>query len=338
MSDEKNADVTPVAKSRSPHYLVWGTGLFCVGLLGVACAVFYSMNGSLQKQVVALQSQTMQAQTTLNDLQARVSSTSTDTASSTGVDATQVSLPATATAGDAAHLSVAEAQYLVNLANDHLQLTHNPEMALVLLQRASQVLSTVASPSVSGLMQTLAQNIATLTASPTADMNAVYTQLTAINADFDRMPLPFNPLKDNADADTDKVNVDGLPWWKAEWRRTMHTLGKVVIVRYNGGDAPPLVLPEERVFIYQNLHAQMENAMWAVLNRNEGIYQASLNRMIAWITQYFDTKNETTVTVLQQLKALAAQPIAAPTLNLAPTLEQFSSYFKQNADVKAAQS
>lgn len=338
MSDETNAVVTPEPKKSGRHYVLWGACILSASLLGGGYYFFTTVNGSLAKQVDALQSQVSQAQAALNDLQSRVSNGSTEGVNAASTNVSQVSMPATAGVADASRLSVAEAQYLVNLANDHLQLTHNPEMALVLLQRAAAVLSAVGSPSLNGLIQTLTENIATLTASPTADMNAVYTQLSAINADFDRMPLPFNPLKDNADADTDKVNVDGLPWWKAQWRRTMHTLGKVVIVRYNGGDAPPLVLPEERVFIYQNLHAQMENAMWAVLNRNEGIYQASLNRMAAWITQYFDTKNETTITVLQQLKALAAQPIAAPTLNLAPTLEQFSSYFKQNADVKAAQS
>ncbi|HEU5280918.1 MAG TPA: uroporphyrinogen-III C-methyltransferase [Gammaproteobacteria bacterium] len=231
-------------------------------------------------------------------------------------------------AGDANHLTVAEAAYLVNLANDQLQYTHNQTLALNLLQRASQILANLEDPNLNALKQSLADNVATLTAAPTADLTGLYMQLSTLNADLNRLPLPATPLSTDENTD-DKLNVSGLPWWKAQWRRTMHTLGKVVIVRYNGGGVPPLVLPEERVFIYQNLHAQMENVFWALLNRDAGVYQAALMRMHLWIAQYFDVTSPITQSVLQQLQALSTQPIAGATVNLGGTLEQFTQYLHQ---------
>jgi uroporphyrin-3 C-methyltransferase len=233
--------------------------------------------------------------------------------------------PAPAVTGNA---TVAEAAYLVNLANDQLQYMHNQTLALNLLQRASQMLSSVDDPNLNALKQSLADNVATLTASPTADLTGLYTQLSTLNTDLNRLPLPATPLSADENTD-DKLNLSGLPWWKAQWRRTMHTLGKVVIVRYNGGGTPPLVLPEERVFIYQNLHAQMENVFWALLNRDTGVYQAALMRMHLWIAQYFDVTSPITQSILQQLQAFSTQPIAGATVNLGGTLEQFTHYLNQ---------
>ena len=58
---------------------------------------------------------------------------------------------------------------------------------------------------------------------------------------------------------------------------------QIVVVRYNASTTLPLVLPEEKSFLYQNLHAEMESAMWAVLHRNPSVYQTSLTRLTSWI-------------------------------------------------------
>lgn len=248
---------------------------------------------------------------------------------SEGVSVASQSLNQSSAVGaDATHLKVAEAAYLVNLANDQLQYTHNQTLALNLLQRALEMISPMDDANLANVKQALTDNIATLTGSPTADLSALYTQLNTVNTDLDRLPLPATPLSTEQNAD-DKLNVSGLPWWKAQWRRTMHTLGQVVIVKYNGGGTPPLVLPEERVFIYQNLHAQMENVFWAVLNRDTGVYQAALGRMHLWIAQYFDMSSPITQSLLQQLQALSTQPIAGATVNLGGTQAAFTQYLSQ---------
>lgn len=248
---------------------------------------------------------------------------------SEGVSVASQSLNQSSALGaDVVHLSVAEAAYLVNLANDQLQYTHNQTLALNLLQRSLQIIAPIDDANLATIKQSLTDNIATLTGSPTADLSGLYTQLNTVNTDLDRLPLPATPLSAEQNAD-DKLNVSGLPWWKAQWRRTMHTLGQVVIVKYNGGGTPPLVLPEERVFIYQNLHAQMENVFWALLNRDVGVYQAALMRMHLWIAQYFDVSSPITQSLLQQLQALSTQPITGVAVNLGGTQEALSHYLTQ---------
>ncbi|HEX4045654.1 MAG TPA: uroporphyrinogen-III C-methyltransferase, partial [Gammaproteobacteria bacterium] len=85
--------------------------------------------------------------------------------------------------------------------------------------------------------------------------------------------------------------------------------------------------PEEKMFLYQNLHAQMEGAMWAVLQHNTAIYQASLARAIVWITHYFDPAAAVSTTLLQQLQTLEKTNLQPATANLADTLQLFDQYF-----------
>ena len=76
---------------------------------------------------------------------------------------------------------------------------------------------------------------------------------------------------------------------------------KIVIVHYNGSEQLPLVLPDEKIFLYQNLHAQLENAMWAVLHQRAEIYQASVMRAVGWTQRYFDQAAPATQSMISNL-------------------------------------
>ena len=100
-------------------------------------------------------------------------------------------------------------------------------------------------------------------------MTALYLRLMALNNQLDELPLPTSPLKPDTKQALSATVPTNLPWWKAGLAHTWHVLRQVVVVRYNNSNALPLVLPEEKMFLYQNLHAQMESAMWGVLHRKQ---------------------------------------------------------------------
>src|SRR5438045_770691 len=91
----------------------------------------------------------------------------------------------------------------------------------------------------------------------------------------------------------------------------------------------PLILPDEKIFLYQNLHAQLENAMWAVLQQNADIYQSSLKRASAWVQLYFAQDAAQTKIMLQNLEELQKINIQPTSINLAATLQLFDQYFIQ---------
>lgn len=225
---------------------------------------------------------------------------------------------------------VAEAQYLVKLANDHIQFAHDITTALTLLQRANEGLENLSDPSVLDIRKSLTSDMAAIEALPKQDLTSIYLQLNALNNQIDLLTLPLNPLQANAPMQK-TVNDANTPWWQAGLNRTMEALHKIVIVRNTSGNALPLVLPDEKIFVYQNLHAQLEGAMWGVLHQKPDIYQANLTRSIDWIKQYFDPNADTTKSMLKNLQAMQGIHLQTPSVDLTATMQLFNQYMAQIA-------
>lgn len=234
--------------------------------------------------------------------------------------------------GDLDKWHAAEAQYLVKLANDYLQFTGNIDLAMQLLNRADQSLQTAQDPNLLEIRKSLASDISHLQTLPKVDVTQLYLRLSAIKTQLEQLSLPENPL--NPPPDTTVAPVKDQSWWQAGWERSWQALRKIVIVRYNGSNSLPLLLPQEKAFLYQNLHAQLENALWAVLNRNDAVYQASLARANDWIHKYF-VQNETAQNLLKQIQELQTVSIKPPEANLSATLALFNNFAQQTAPDKA---
>jgi uroporphyrin-3 C-methyltransferase len=236
--------------------------------------------------------------------------------------------------GDLDKWQVAEAQYLTKLADVHLQLAHNIPIAILLLQQADRALQNLQDPKVLEIRKSLVSDIANVQAIPQVDVTSLYLRLSALNEQINKLPLPINPLTaDQQQNPTSPISKE-LPWWKAGLEYTWQGLNKIVIVRKNPSGSLPLVLPEEKMFLYQNLHAQMENAMWALLHHNANVYQASLMRASAWTQQYFAQDAQETKTMLQNIEEVRKVNIQPTATNLANTLQTLDRYFAQ---VKAGQ-
>lgn len=230
--------------------------------------------------------------------------------------------------GDLSKWYIAEAQYLVKLANDQLQL-NNVSVALTILQRADQVLQHVQEPATLDIHKALASDIMTLQSASSVDVTGIYLRLTELNHQLDQLPLPVTPLQEDAKQINQPAEQSGLSWWKNGLNQGWDALRKIVIVRRNTSNMLPVVAPEEKLFLYQNLHAQMEAAMWGLLHRNGAVYQASLARAIAWVHQYFAQEAPVTQQVQQQLQDLIKLNVQPPALTLTNTLQLFDNYFAQ---------
>lgn len=217
--------------------------------------------------------------------------------------------------GDTERWQAAEAQYLVKLANAQLTFNQNPALALTILQNADQILQPLSNSLFQPIRQALSNDIAALRAIPAMDVDALFARLSEVNSRIDRLPLPNEPVKSEP---VNRMALPKLSWWKTSLNQTWETLQKIVVIRRNTANALPLVLPEEKLFLYQNLHAQVEGAMWGLLHHNQIVYQASLLRAIAWIQQYFPANSNEVKVILENLQALEK-------INVNPTLPQITN-------------
>lgn len=136
------------------------------------------------------------------------------------------------------------------------------------------------------------------------DVTPVYLQLNTLNHDIDQLTLLHLPIANTEAVNATTVIEDKTSWWKSAWHYFVQALKKVVVVHNMADTNLPLVSPESKLFLYQNLHAQLEQAMWAVLHHNPDVYHASLTRASAWVTQYFVQDASETKAVLSRIEEL----------------------------------
>jgi uroporphyrin-3 C-methyltransferase len=307
---------------------------------------FYALtnnNITLSQVISELQKKVTETERNVSDMQQSLSGIQQSLEKSQAVATQQEEVIAewrAAQKGDVDKWHVAEAQYLVKLANDTMQYSHNAPMALALLKRANQILEKLSDPNLLDIRKSLASDETNLQATQEINVTDLYLRLTALNEQLDKLSLSISPLKANEQSTTTIATSSPSPelsWWRAGLERSWQALSKVVIVRYNGSNALPLVLPEEKIFLYQNMHAQMESAMWAVLHRNASVYQASLTRLISWIEKYFSPDATETKVLLQNLHDLQKINLEPPAINFSNTMQLHDNYVAAAQPAKATQ-
>ncbi|OGT47640.1 MAG: hypothetical protein A3E83_07105 [Gammaproteobacteria bacterium RIFCSPHIGHO2_12_FULL_41_20] len=226
---------------------------------------------------------------------------------------------------------IAEAQYLVKMAHDQLQFMHNIPLAITLLQAASQTIQQLNDANLAPILQALNTDLIALQQLPIVDVSAVYSRLLRVNKALDILPLTVAVPSAAPQVIPAVTSIEALPWWRAAAMNTWRSLQQVVKVHYTPGNTLPFILPEQQHYLYQNLHAQLENAMWAALHYEESIYQASLEQTHMWVRQYFVQDAEVTKNTLAELAALQAIHLQSPLLTLS-ALPAFQAYFAQNGN------
>ncbi len=322
MSSQDNQQIT-TDRHRAKYVFLIVLVLIITGAVGYGYWQFYQLYSASKSQFASIQATISSLQQSVDDLRQ-----STQKALSLSAQQEQmINEWKAAQKGDLNKWYVAEAQYLVKLANDHMQFTHNTTMALTLLQRADQVLQNLQEATVLDIRKSLSEKISILQQLPKVDVTGLYLELVALNKQLDQLPLPVSPLKANQGTITPLVEDPNITWWQKGLTQTWQALQKIVIVRNNMNDVRPLILPEEKVFLYQNLHAKLEDAMWGALRRDLTVYQSSLARATEWIKVYFDQDAPATQRMLQNLMKLQEVNIEPPVVSLASILQAFDQYF-----------
>lgn len=234
------------------------------------------------------------------------------------INALQLQLQIKNTHGIQWHL--ADAHYLLRMANDQLTINNNPDTAIVLLQDANQQLAMVSQPQYAVLRSEIIKTIAQLKRLPKIDINEMTMRIAKISDQIQSLPsvapMPAQHLQQQQVEQQD---------WRQIWHKTLQELRSLVVITKTEQSMKPLLTCDQR--IYFNLHASnlLQQAQWAVLHRNQKIYQSSIKQTIQLINQYFKNDPQTVI-ITQQLKNLL-------TVNVAPEYPDIQGLMQQLKDL-----
>jgi len=222
---------------------------------------------------------------------------------------------------------IAEAFYLVKMANDGLQYENNIPLAIKLLQSADQDIAKLSGSNVYPVRQALAADLVALQSAPQVDVAGVYVRLSALNEQIDKLPLTTQLLNNHPEVSTE-MNNEKLPWWRRGLNSMQLALERIVVVRKNLPNTPPFIAPDQQVFLYQNLHMELEKAQWGLLHYQSDVYRLSLLQAMNWIKQYAVADSSVTKQLLHNLEELQQIDVHPGVPNLTGSLQALQNYTK----------
>jgi uroporphyrin-3 C-methyltransferase len=210
---------------------------------------------------------------------------------------------------------VAEAEYLMRVANHRLSLMDDPDTALEALKSADERLTASGDPGWSGVREIIAEETARLIALPKVDRDGISAELSALAKRVEALPLLDAGLVQGpppaARPDTvSDVAEKGDFSYESALADFWQGLKSMMVIRHHDRPVSAMLPPEQRYFLMQNLRLKIENAKAAMMGRNQALYTDNLSSAIEWVERYFQTSAPEVSGFKSQLEGLAARQIA----------------------------
>lgn len=209
---------------------------------------------------------------------------------------------------------LAEAEYLMHLANQRLMLQNDLKSAEAVLVSADKVLSEINDPGLLPIREALNQEILSLQQLSHIDRDGLFMQLSAIISSLDTLSESAylsneKPEVKEASSAQEELIQDQATW-KQVWQEVWGELQKAVLIRRLDQPVAPLMAPEQNYYLKQNLRLMLEQANLAILEQNQAIFQHSLKQAVIWLENYFDLQDNQTITLITKLREMQKLNIA----------------------------
>ncbi len=223
---------------------------------------------------------------------------------------------------------IAETFHLVKLANDSLQYENNVPLAIKMIQSADQDMAKLTDPKSYLVREALAADLVSLQGATQVDVAGIYARLSALSDQIPKLSLISQLLNHPVEA---MVTTENLPWWRRGLNSMEQALQRIVIVRQNLPNAPPFIAPDQQVYLFQNLQAQLEKAQWGLLHHQPDIYRTSLLQAANWIKQFSVPDSVVAKQLLQSLGQLQEINIRPSVPNLTSSMRAIENYMNTAA-------
>ena len=205
------------------------------------------------------------------------------------------------------------------------QWSHDPATTLVLLQAADTLLQSISDERVINIKNTLTKEITKLQANPTANFSELFSKLD--HAQEAILKLHLRPML----AKTPKESAVPLSWHE-QLQASLKLLEKLVVIRHYDQEKESKFSPLNQMLLREQLSMDLQKAQWAVLQRNQAIYQQSLTQTNNRLQPYLALKEEGIQQdsqlklneFLNQIRHLQQINLSSPKIDLSQSLTELN--------------
>lgn len=235
---------------------------------------------------------------------------------------------------------VADAEYLLSIANQKLHLVGDVKAALAAMEAADQRLHDSGDPAVFKVREALADEINTLKKMDAPDVVGISAQLLSLENKVKNVPL-FLPhaglVKEHAPKPGPGPAAGGEEESKDALDSALEDIKGLVTVRRTDKPIEAVLAPEQAEALRQILLLKLENTRTALLRGDERLYKDSLTSAADWLRQHFDATAPETREMETELNALLARSISVPFPDISKSLVLLRNIEKLRLEAEEAE-
>ena len=192
---------------------------------------------------------------------------------------------------------LAEAEYLIRLANQRLLLESDNNGAVTLLVNADDILNELEDPIAFATRKALAKDIQALKSISSFDLEGAYLKLNALYNDVANLPQR-EPSKEwqanNANTET-QISDASTNRFTSALESFWRSIRSLIVINYNHKPIKALLPPAEYQELITGLQLQIDVAQVALVKGEPAIYQQALSRIATATTEHFETQSKNVV-------------------------------------------
>jgi uroporphyrin-3 C-methyltransferase len=239
---------------------------------------------------------------------------------------------------------LAEAEYLMRLANQRLILERDVLSAEAMLSSADNIMAEIDDPGLMEIRRTLAAEINSLQQIKHLDTEGLYFKMESLITRIETLTQQsYLTEPDRLDASAvahlpakqpDAASEQDSNRLSALLQIIWQDLKQAITIRRLDQPLPPLLAPEQHYYLKQNLRLMLEQANLALLDENGPIFQSSLNKAAQWLSLYFQQDDpqiqqlQRALNELSQLQLGQALPDISHSLRL--TKSKIESFYRDH--------
>lgn len=241
---------------------------------------------------------------------------------------------------------LAEVEYLLRLANQKLLMTADVISATALLKDADTILLELDDYSLFPVREALAEDLAVLRMVPHLDQEGTYLRLSALSRRVNELPTlqpeSYKTIKLEGKTETPAVETEDSNWQTVVLDMLKNTWNSFTsLFRFTADRATPvtpLLNAEENLLMRQNLRLLIEQAKLALLAREQGIYDESLQQAHRWVERYFEMAGDASKGMKEELQALSSVTVSPTLPNINRALDAIKQYQSSEPQPEAEES
>lgn len=204
-------------------------------------------------------------------------------------------------------LLIADAEYLLNIANQKLRLVGDVKSVLAAMEAADQRLHESGDPAVYKVREVLAEEMATLKKMNAPDVVGISARLIAMEKKVPGLPLVLPNASDLKEHEKKRAETPPTAPVGEEGDAIDTALREIkglVTVRRVDLPVEAVLAPEQAELLRQVLLLKLEAARVALLRNDSRLFTDSLTSAQAWVSEHFDPASEAAVTLKGELGEL----------------------------------